>query len=66
MADHSTLIATIDGLLRSGAKSVMVDGASIAIDRDELRRQRRDLINEDDASQEKRRPMAVSQYLGGY
>ena len=66
MADHTTEIARIRELLRSGAKSVTVDGVTTTIDTAELKRQLRELINDDDASVGNRRPFAQGVYLGGF
>lgn len=56
MADHSAKIAEIQNLLRAGARNVSVDGVNVTYDFDELRRQLRLLMAEDD-SLRGRRPL---------
>lgn len=65
MADHSERIAEIQEILRAGASSVTTDGTTVSYDFDELRRELRQLMAEDDAHK-KRRPVAASIYLGGF
>lgn len=63
--DHAERIAEIDEILRTGASSTSTDGTSVAFDFDALRRERRELMAEDDAMKG-RRPVASTIYLGGF
>lgn len=57
MADHTTRIAEIQDILRTGARSVNVDGVSITYDFVQLRNELRQLMSEDD-THKGRRPIA--------
>jgi len=49
MADHSQRIAEIQAILRAGAKTVTVDGVTVAYDFASLRKELRQLMAEDPA-----------------
>ncbi|MGC4004680.1 MAG: hypothetical protein QM811_16800 [Pirellulales bacterium] len=63
MANNTAAIAAIDKILRAGATTVTIDGRSVTYDFAELRRQRRELIESDDA-QTGRRPVVSTVSLG--
>jgi hypothetical protein len=65
MADNSERIRQIRDLLASGVTSVTTDGQTTSFDHDSLRTELRQLIAEDD-SEQGRRPIASSIYLGGF
>lgn len=55
MADNTTRIAEIQAILRAGVRTVANDGTSITYDFAELRKELRQLMQEDD-TQKGRRP----------
>ena len=65
MADNSARIAEIRATLQSGVRSSSVDGMSMSLDLESLRRELRRLEAEDGTAQT-RRPVASSIYLGGF
>jgi len=65
MANNTAEIERIEELLRSGVKSVTVDGVTTTIDRVALEKQLRRLRAEDD-TQRGRRPVAASVDLSGF
>lgn len=58
MADHTTRITAIQTILRTGARSVSVDGVNVTYDFEELRNELRQLMSEDD-THKGRRPVAA-------
>jgi hypothetical protein len=66
MANNTQRIADIDEILRSGAKQVSNDGTSISHDFDELRRERRKLVEDDDTLGKLKRPRVFQADLSGY
>lgn len=54
MADHSERIAQIQQILRAGATSVSVDGVTVTYDFESLRRELRQLMQEDDVHKGRR------------
>lgn len=64
MADHSATIAKLEAVLRSGARSVNIDGVTVQIDPESIRRELRKLRAQDD-TQAGRRPFALSMNLTG-
>ena len=65
MADNSERIAEIEEILRSGVKTVTVDGVTTSFDLESLRRELRLLRASDDALRGKR-PVAARINLGGF
>ena len=65
MADNSTSIAEIRAILRQGARTVTIDGQTVVYDFDELRRELRELMADDD-SDKGRRPVATRITLAGF
>lgn len=65
MADNTAKIAAIDKILESGARQIAVDGIQATVDTDSLRKERRRLVAEDDATTVMARPAASSIQLGG-
>lgn len=65
MADNAAKIAEIKSILEAGASGVSTDGTSVQYDLDELRRQLRELMAEDDA-QAGKRPIAAKINLSGF
>jgi hypothetical protein len=65
MADHSTRIAEIQDVLRTGAKEVVKDGVKVVYDFGQLRRELRQLMSEDPAHNT-RRPVCAKINLSGF
>ena len=66
MADNTSKIAEIDEILRSGVKQLSNDGTSITHDFDELRKQRRQLVADDDTLGGTKRPRVFQADLSGF
>lgn len=64
MADNTARIAEIRAVLRSGVTASTVDGGSLTIDPESLRRELRNLVAEDDV-QRTRRPRISTVNLSG-
>lgn len=58
MPDNSAKIAAIRETLESGVSSTTVDGVSVSLDRESLRKELRKLEAEDDALRSRRPPCA--------
>lgn len=65
MADNTAEIARLEGLLKSGAKFVMVDGIQVQIDPSVVQDQLRRLKAEDD-TYKGRRPVTANINLSGF
>lgn len=65
MADNSERIEQIEAILRSGAKTVTVDGVTTSFDLESLRRELRLLRGTDDTLRGKR-PVAARINLGNF
>jgi hypothetical protein len=63
--DNTKRIADIREILRAGATSVTSDGTTVSFDFNQLRRELRELMAEDDRLRG-RRPFAASINLGGF
>lgn len=65
MADNTAAIADLDDVIRAGAETVEVDGQKVAFNLDALKKERRDLIaNDNDRKGD--RPRVARIYLGGF
>jgi len=54
MPDNRAAIARIEAILNSGAKRAVIDGQSVEVDHDQLRRRLRELKAEDTSNPETR------------
>lgn len=63
MPDNSQRIREIRQLLESGVRSISVDGTTVQIDTESLRRELRELLREDERFRQLR-PAVASIYLG--
>ena len=65
MADNTEKIAELDAVLQAGTKSTMVDGVSVTMDLEAIRRERDRLIASDDMRASDR-PRVVGFNLGSF
>jgi len=65
VADNTEKIAELDAVLQAGTKSTMVDGVSVTIDLEAIRRERDRLIAADDMRASDR-PRVVGFNLGSF
>ncbi len=65
MANNTAKIAALENILQSGVTSYTIDGRTVTYDHDEIRRQLRDLRQNDD-SQSGRRPVVSRIRLGNF
>jgi hypothetical protein len=65
VADNTEKIAELDAILQAGPKSTMVDGVSVTIDLEVIRRERDRLIASDDMRGSDR-PRVVGFNLGSF
>jgi hypothetical protein len=65
MADNAARIAEIRTILRAGASTVKTAGVEVVYDFDQLQRELRELLADDD-DQRGRRPVSASINLGGF
>jgi hypothetical protein len=65
MANNTAKIAALENILQAGVTSYTIDGRTVNYDLDEIRRQLRDLRQNDD-SQSGRRPVVSRIRLGNF